>query len=190
MIFYYNFFSLFFFFYIYICISISSHHDRIDFLTPNSHVESEPFQQFYLRAKLVNCRITNELPRHKYFHKAKLVRGWRGFVSLGIIVSKLQVRYFQPGIATSPSIVLPFLFSYVFHFPGDHAFNNRPWLRANLVTKKTRNFPDQRTFLKRSAHFHIRRFPAIERFYASVQTRTAVNTCRQTMKSNGTIVQQ
>lgn len=61
MLFYTIFFFFFFFFCfnIYICISISS---RIDFLTPNSYVESELFQQFYLRAKLVNCRITNELP--------------------------------------------------------------------------------------------------------------------------------
>lgn len=66
----------------------------------------------------------------------------RGFVSLGIIVSKLQVRYFQPGTATSPSIVLPFLFSYVFHFRRDHAFNNRSCttLAANLVTKKLEIF--------------------------------------------------
>lgn len=86
----------------------------------------------------------------------------RGFVSLGIIVSKLHVRYFQPGTGTaiSASITLLFLFSYVFHFPADHPFNNPPSplpfipavlrVRANLVTKKTRNFPNQRTFLKRS----------------------------------------
>lgn len=52
----------------------------------------------------------------------------RGFVSLGIIVSKLHVRYFQPGTGTaiSASITLLFLFSYVFHFPADHPFNNPP----------------------------------------------------------------
>lgn len=60
MLFYTIFFSFSFSFVsIYICISIPL---RIDFLTPNSYVESELFQQFYLRAKLVNCRITNELP--------------------------------------------------------------------------------------------------------------------------------
>lgn len=60
MLFYTIFFSFSFSFVsIYICISIPS---RIDFLIPNSYVESELFQQFYLRAKLVNCRITNELP--------------------------------------------------------------------------------------------------------------------------------
>lgn len=131
----------------------------------------------------------------------------RGFVSLGIIVSKLHVRYFQPGTgtATSASITLLFLFSYVFHFPADHPFNNPPSplpfipavlrVRANLVTKKTRNFPNQRTFLKRSRISISDDFPRVrgggreregrtEHFYAFVQTRTTVNTCLQTMNSN------
>lgn len=184
-------------------------YDRIDFLIPKIATSNQSeFQQFYLRAKLVNCRITNELPRRKYFHKAKLVRG-RGFVSLGIIVSKLRVRYFQPGTGTaiSASITLLFLFSYVFHFPGDHPFNNPlpPCTTGGRESRYEKNskFSEPTNIFEEVPHFHIRRFPACatgwrdgereertEHFYVFVQTRTTVNTCRQTMKSNDITVQR
>lgn len=209
LIFYYFFF--FFFFNIYLHFYFITLYDRIDFLIPKIATSNQSeFQQFYLRAKLVNCRITNELPRRKYFHKAKLVRG-RGFVSLGIIVSKLRVRYFQPGTGTaiSASITLLFLFSYVFHFPGDHPFNNplppslppctTGWARISL-RKKLEIFRTNEHFwrgpafpyptISRVRHGVEGRREGTEHFYAFVQTRTTVNTCRQTMKSNDITVQR
>lgn len=127
-------------------------------------------------------------------------------MSLGIIVSKLHVRYFQPGTGTaiSASITLLFLFSYVFHFPADHPFNNPPLpppLHPRCTTsaresryEKNSKFSEPTNIFEEVPHFHIRRFPACEgrregegrteHFYAFVQTRTTVNTCLQTMNSN------